>query len=75
MNKVHLAKPNGRGGFLPLCDAAAWEALTRLERLNECWECASINGTETADGEHRQIVAQWMVGNITQHDAERMAAN
>ena len=39
--KVHLAEPNGRGGFIAVCGAASWESLTRLSEYNECWECST----------------------------------
>lgn len=46
MSIIHLGTDNGRGGYVPLCNRADWESLTKKGELNECWECASIAGTE-----------------------------
>ena len=72
MDYVHLAQPNGRGGHLPICGAAMWEALTRVDGLNECWECASIAGVDN-DDTYQDIIDEWLVGNISQATAEAQA--
>ena len=41
---VHLETDHPEYGRVPLCGRADWSRLTRRNELNECWECASIEG-------------------------------
>lgn len=52
---IHLRHTHPVYGAVPLCGQAMWESLTMDPVINECWECASINGTSHISHAHMLI--------------------